>query len=84
MERPAWWGWELKLTPHLEKRMEDRTFTEVDLRRMLSGAHAYRPDVFEDRWVIEARHAGRSWEVIVEPDVADQKLVVVTACSVGR
>ena len=29
-----WWDWELELTPHVEKRMEDHTFTEVDLRLM--------------------------------------------------
>jgi len=26
---------ELELSPHLVKRMEDRRFTEIDLRRML-------------------------------------------------
>ena len=34
---PEWWDWELELTPHVEKRMEDRTFTEVD-RTALSAA----------------------------------------------
>ena len=27
---PTWWAWELELTPHLFKRMEDRDFTEQD------------------------------------------------------
>lgn len=84
MEWPAWWGWELELTAHLEKRMEDRSFTEADLRRMLEDAHGYRPDVVEDRWVIETRYAGGPWEVIVEPDAAYKKLVVVTAYPVER
>ncbi len=79
MEWPAWWGWELELTPHLEKRMEDRSFTETDLRRMLEDARGYRPDVVQDRWVIETRHAGVPWEVIVEPDPVAEKLVVVSA-----
>ena len=28
---PHWWDWELDLTPHLLKRMEDRDFNELDL-----------------------------------------------------
>jgi hypothetical protein len=39
---PAWWEWEIELTPHLEKRMEDRDFTEVDLRAMLQRARGYK------------------------------------------
>lgn len=41
--------------------------------------HTPRPDVLAERWVIETRHAGAPWEVIVEPDAGAQKLVVVTA-----
>lgn len=33
MEWPDWWAWDLEFTPHLEKRMEDRDFTEIDLTR---------------------------------------------------
>jgi hypothetical protein len=55
---PDWWHWELELTPHLMKRMEDRGFNELDLRRMLEYARAYRSDLAEGRWVIEARHQG--------------------------
>jgi hypothetical protein len=64
--------------PALLKRMDDRRFTELDLRRMLERATGYRPDV-EGRWVIETRHRRRPWEVIVEPDQERQLLVVVTA-----
>jgi hypothetical protein len=84
MEWPAWWDWELELTPHLENRMEDRDFTEVDLREMLAAASAYRPDVLPDRFVITTRHDGRAWEVIVEPDEHERLLVVVTAYHVAR
>ena len=35
---PAWWNWELELTLHVLKRMEDRDFNEVDLRMMLEHA----------------------------------------------
>jgi hypothetical protein len=76
---PDWWDWELELSPHLLKRMTDRRFTEIELRRMLERASSYREDVVEGRWVIETRHRGRAWEVIVEPDRERQLLVVVTA-----
>jgi hypothetical protein len=56
MPWPDWWEWELELTPHLEKRMEDREFTEVDLRAMLEQAAGHYVDVVEGRWVIETRH----------------------------
>ena len=65
---PDWWNWELELSPYLLKRMTDRRFTEIDLRRMLERASGYREDVVEGRGVIETRHRGRPWEVIVEPD----------------
>lgn len=59
--------------------MEDRAFNEVDLRRMLELAAGHRADILEGRLVIDTRHAGRSWEVIVEPDEMRQLLVVITA-----
>ena len=59
--------------------MEDRRFTEVDLRRMLEQASWYRRDNVEGRWVIEPRHSRREWEVIVEPLTPEQLLLVVTA-----
>ncbi len=79
MEWPQWWEWELEITPHLERRMEDREFTEVDLRDMLERARGYRPDVVEGRWIIETSHRRERWEVIVEPDSEEHLLVVVTA-----
>lgn len=79
---PEWWDWELELSPHLLKRMTDRRFTEVDLRRMLERASGYRENVVEGRWIIETRRRGSAWEVIVEPDRERQLLVVVTAYSV--
>jgi hypothetical protein len=81
---PSWWSWPLELTPHLLKRMEDRGFTELDLREMLEKATTMRPDVVAERYVIEARHEGAPWEVIVEPDTADELLVVITAYRVTR
>jgi hypothetical protein len=69
----------LELSPHLLKRMNDRRFSEIDLRRMLERALGYREDVVDGRWLIETRHRGKAWEVIVEPDLESQLLVVVTA-----
>ncbi len=43
MERPEWWAWELAFTSHVEMRMEERGFTEVDLREMLQRARDIRP-----------------------------------------
>lgn len=77
---PHWWEWELELTPHVERRMEDREFTEVDLRRMLQVARGYREDpLIEGRFIAETGHRGADWEVVVEPDEDDHWLVVVTA-----
>ena len=76
---PEWWDWELELSPHLLKRMGDRRFTEVDLRRMLARASRHREDVVDGRWAIETSQHGRPWEVIVEPDWERLLLVVVTA-----
>jgi hypothetical protein len=58
MDWPEWWTWELEFTPHLEERMEDRDFNEVDLREMLQRGSAYRADAVEGRWVVETRHRG--------------------------
>ena len=46
---------------------------------MLEHASGYTPDIVAGRFIIEARHAGQSWAVIVEPDEGRQLLVVVTA-----
>lgn len=76
---PDWWEWELELSPHLFKRMVDRDFSEIDLRRMVSVASNVRQDVVPDRWIISARHRRKPWEVVVEPDVESRLLVVITA-----
>ena len=68
MNAPSWWDWELELTPHVEKRMDDRGFTEVELRLMLHDARSYRPDSVDGRFLIECWLRRRVWHVIVEPD----------------
>lgn len=77
-EWPEWWDWELELTPHLLKRMLDRQFNEVDLRRMLADASGLVPQP-EGRFAVRTQHGGRQWEIIVEPDPTDRVLVVITA-----
>ena len=84
MEWPNWWDWELEISSHIEKRMEQRDFTEVDLRGMMESARGYREDVVEGRWIIDVKHRGMPWEVVVEPDTADELLVVVTAYPVDN
>jgi hypothetical protein len=81
---PPWWEWELELTPHLERRMEDRDFNELDLRTMLHAARGWRADVVEGRFIIETTHRQGAWEVIVEPDEVTHTLVVITAYVVVR
>jgi uncharacterized protein DUF4258 len=82
-EWPSWWEWDLGLSAHLLRRMEDRGFTEVDLRRMLEYATGLRMDVVDGRWVVETSHARHPWEVIVEPDEEIRLLVVITAYPVS-
>ncbi len=76
---PAWWDWELELTPHLYKRMADRGFTELDIRTMLQSTTRLRRDVEPDRWAAVTRLRRQRREVILEPDPAVQRLVVITA-----
>ena len=77
--RPQWWDWELELSPHLVKRMLDRSFSEVDLRTMLEHSKDCKPDIVDGRWVIVTVYHRRTWEVIVEPDIHADRLVVITA-----
>jgi hypothetical protein len=83
VERPVWWSWEFELSPHLLKRMTDRRFNEAELRLMWEDASGYHQDYEPGRWVVETRHAGHAWEIIVEPAPQEKVLVVVTAYPVG-
>lgn len=75
---PEWWEWELVFTGHVERRMEQRGVTEVDVRGMLQRARGYRPSVAPRRFAIDTNHQGRPWIVIVEPDADEGHLVIVT------
>lgn len=76
---PPWWEWELELSGHVLARMEDRGFTETDLRAMLERAQLLIPERTPGRWAVSASHRGRRWLVIVEPDELRRTLVVITA-----
>lgn len=76
---PEWWDWELELTPHLERRMEDRQFSEVELRDMLERASRLREDVVEGRYVASSRLQKRAREIILEPDSEAELIIVITA-----
>jgi hypothetical protein len=51
---------------------------------MLEHARAYRTDIVDGRWVIETRHNRGPWEIIVEPEIDIEILVVITAYPVGE
>jgi hypothetical protein len=77
MELPHWWGWELAYTEHVEGRMEERGVSDVDLRTMLQDPTSIGPGR-HGRWQVEARHAGQRWTIVLEPDLEEQILFVVT------
>ncbi|HOU93911.1 MAG TPA: hypothetical protein PLU22_22830 [Polyangiaceae bacterium] len=54
MDWPPWWEWDMELTPHVEKRMDDRGFSELDLREMLDRATGLRPGVVGGLVVVTA------------------------------
>ena len=80
---PEWWEWELELSPHLLKRMVDRGFSEVDLRLMMERARVLRETGDPERWIVETTRNSVPWEIIVEPDLIDRLLVVITAYPVS-
>lgn len=79
MKTPGWWHWDLELGRHLLERMRDRGFSEVDLRPMIERATAVHRSAEWARWIVETRHDGRPWQVVVEPDFALRLLIVITA-----
>ena len=81
---PDWWNFELELSPHVEERMIDRGFSEIDLRLMFEATVAMRPGVAKGRWILETAHDGDAWEVVVEPDEHDRVIVVITAYRVTQ
>ncbi len=84
MHLPVWWEWELELTPHVEKRMLQRGFNEIDLRRMYQDAFSINEDKESGRWGVITLHNKEKWEIIVEPDTDEKIIVVVTAYPIEK
>jgi hypothetical protein len=78
MNWPDWWDWQLEISSHCLKRMQDRGFNEADLRTMLEDASSCI-EQSHGTYLIETDLAGLPWEVIVAPDERQQVIVVVTA-----
>jgi hypothetical protein len=66
------------MSEHVLDRMEDRGFTETDVRSMLMSAQTIRGDIVAGRWIVSAFHHRRRWEIILEPDAVERLLVVIT------
>ena len=81
---PVWWNWELSFTPHAELRMEQRGVTEVDVRAMLERATTLEPSVVDGRFMIPVTLQNQPWMVIVEPDLDERLLVLVTVYEVSE
>jgi hypothetical protein len=78
-KRPPWWSWEIEFTPHVLKRMIDRGFTEVDVRRMIDDATDVEPSIETGRWNVTSRHDRRLWILVLEPDEIARVVLVITA-----
>ena len=76
---PPWWYWELIVSSHAQFRINERGITEIDFRRMLERAGGWTPSVVPGRFTIRTTHRKQPWLVIVEPDLEEHALVVVTA-----
>jgi hypothetical protein len=79
VEWPHWWHWELEISQHLLKRMIDRGFNEVDVREMLEDAADFRPNHEPSRFAIRSHLDGHPFELILEPLMMEEILLVVTA-----
>ena len=51
---------------------------------MMEYATDFRRSYREGRWVIETKHQGQRWQVIVAPNPAEEVLEVITAYAVKR
>lgn len=83
LDRPDWWEWELVFVAHVEARMEERGFSELEVRTMLHDAVGLRPGRQVGRWLVATNLRGSRWTVVVEPDSNEQVIYVVTAYPTG-
>jgi hypothetical protein len=59
--------------------MEERHFSEVELRTMLTQATRVAAARRPGRFVATSRHRGQPWTIVLEPDPHAGLLFVVTA-----
>ena len=64
--------------------MAQRGVAEVHVRAMLERASGWRPSGVERRYLIDVRHEGRPWIVIIEPDHEARLAVIVTVDEVFK
>jgi hypothetical protein len=64
--------------------MEQRAFSEVELRTMLDDSSEITRARRPGRWIVWTRHQGESWAVVVEPDEEARILIVVTAYPINE
>jgi hypothetical protein len=76
---PDWWQWDLTFTRHVHVRMEEREFSEVELRGMISDITNLLAARRRGRFIGRTRLKGAPWIVVLEPDFDDHVVVVVTA-----
>ncbi len=81
-DRPAWWGFEVVLSPHALERMQERGLGEVELRTLLHDAEDVRPSCMPGRFLITSSAGKDTWRIVVEPDELEGILIVVTAYGV--
>jgi hypothetical protein len=79
---PDWWRFDLELSLHVEERMIDRSFSEVELRLMMENPNGRRFGGSVGRLIVETVHLGEAWEVVAEPDELEQVVIVITAYKV--
>jgi len=64
--------------------MEQRGFSEVELRAMVADATEVLPARHPGRWRLSTHLGPARWVVVVEPDPDDQIVYVITAFPQGR
>lgn len=79
MPLPEWWSWEFEFSSHLLKRMVDRGFNETDLRTMLETVRRIDVDTDTGRCIASVRFESQDWEIVLEPESAERRVVVITA-----
>lgn len=65
IDPPDWWEWNLAFTPHVESRMDEREFSELDLRAMIADATDLVSSRRPGRFLTSTRLQGRPWTIVL-------------------